>query len=220
MTKKTNFEPLRQARQQPPMHWMLRKGKNGDVESRLAALSWQAQKVGTDDIRDAISEFILDCESPIEKQMAVALFFAQWPVNSYTCSYSPVRYGTDFPCLMGKTWDHNSVEIPESLWETVIIAPQQVIGNYRADLLVLFVDRFYDQRSPIIKAVVECDGHDFHERTKEQAARDKKRDREMQAMGYHVFRFTGSEIFNNADKCAADVVSHLTSLRKLSEARA
>ncbi len=49
--------------------------------------------------------------------------------------------------------------------------------------------------------VIECDGHDFHERTKEQAQRDKKRDRELQAAGYKVFRFTGSEIWRSRGEC-------------------
>lgn len=43
--------------------------------------------------------------------------------------------------------------------------------------------------------VVELDGHDFHERTKEQARRDKSRDRELQMLGCDVFRFTGSEVW-------------------------
>ena len=33
---------------------------------------------------------------------------------------------------------------------------------------------------------MECDGHDFHERTKEQASSDKKRDRSLQAAGFLV----------------------------------
>jgi very-short-patch-repair endonuclease len=49
---------------------------------------------------------------------------------------------------------------------------------------------------------VECDGHDFHERTKEQAARDKKRDRDLLSRGVTTIRFTGPEIYKNAEGCA------------------
>lgn len=56
------------------------------------------------------------------------------------------------------------------------------------------------------KMVVECDGHDYHERTKEQAASDKSRDRRLQAAGWLVFRFTGSEIFRDARACADEVL--------------
>jgi len=54
--------------------------------------------------------------------------------------------------------------------------------------------------------VAECDGHDFHETTKEQARRDRSRDREMQAAGFKIFRFTGSEIWKDPCKCADSVL--------------
>ena len=54
--------------------------------------------------------------------------------------------------------------------------------------------------------VVECDGHDFHEKTKEQAKRDKQRDRDLAAKGHLVIRFTGSEIFKDPERCAREVV--------------
>lgn len=47
------------------------------------------------------------------------------------------------------------------------------------------------------KLAVEVDGHDFHERTKEQAERDRSRDRAMIADGWTVLRFTGREVFRN-----------------------
>jgi hypothetical protein len=53
---------------------------------------------------------------------------------------------------------------------------------------------------------VECDGHDFHERSKEQARRDKARDRALQATGYTVLRFTGSEIYADPAGVAAEIV--------------
>ena len=52
------------------------------------------------------------------------------------------------------------------------------------------------------RLAVECDGHDFHERTKEQAARDRSRDRELQDAGVTIYRFTGSEIHNDPIGCA------------------
>jgi hypothetical protein len=59
--------------------------------------------------------------------------------------------------------------------------------------------------NPDLKVVVECDGHEFHERTKEQARADKSRDRELTAMGYTVLHFTGSEIHADPWKCAREV---------------
>ncbi|MEK6650429.1 MAG: hypothetical protein AABY75_05595 [Bacteroidota bacterium] len=53
-----------------------------------------------------------------------------------------------------------------------------------------------------LKIAVFCDGHDYHERTKEQAARDRRIDRELQDRGVVVMRFTGSEIYKDAHGCA------------------
>lgn len=53
--------------------------------------------------------------------------------------------------------------------------------------------------------LIECDGHDFHERTKEQARKDRSRDRRIQRRGSYVLRFTGSEIWANPAKGAEEV---------------
>lgn len=52
---------------------------------------------------------------------------------------------------------------------------------------------------------IECDGHDYHERTKEQAARDKSRDRTLVRDGWRVLRFTGSEIHNYPRECVEEI---------------
>jgi very-short-patch-repair endonuclease len=59
---------------------------------------------------------------------------------------------------------------------------------------------------------IECDGHEWHERTKQQASSDRARDRELLAMGIMVARFTGSDIFNYEERCAAEVLTILESL--------
>ncbi|MBE7157819.1 MAG: DUF559 domain-containing protein [Rhodospirillales bacterium] len=56
------------------------------------------------------------------------------------------------------------------------------------------------------RLVVECDGHEFHERTKEQAARDKQRDRFLFNAEYPVMRFTGSEIVAGPLRCAQSIM--------------
>lgn len=47
----------------------------------------------------------------------------------------------------------------------------------------------------------------YHEKTKEQAKRDKARDRYFQSLGLIVLRYTGSEIYKNPLKCALDALS-------------
>ncbi|MCP5810307.1 endonuclease domain-containing protein, partial [Klebsiella pneumoniae] len=56
--------------------------------------------------------------------------------------------------------------------------------------------------------LVECDGHNFHERTPEQAKRDRSRDRDLAFQGYRLLRFTGREIYHDADGCAREILRH------------
>lgn len=59
-----------------------------------------------------------------------------------------------------------------------------------------------------VKCFVECDGHDFHERTKAQARRDRSRDRYLQAIA-PVLRFTGQELWEDSERCWQETVECL-----------
>ena len=56
------------------------------------------------------------------------------------------------------------------------------------------------------KLVIECDGHEFHEKTKEQVEKNNQRDYNLKMSGYDVIHFSGSQIFNNPYKCVSDVL--------------
>lgn len=88
---------------------------------------------------------------------------------------------------------------------TVVRVYTQVqLDKYRADLFVEWTTTGF--QGAIRRAVVECDGHEFHERTKEQARHDRRRDRDVQGFGLPVLRFTGSEIYANAVGCGKQVL--------------
>lgn len=93
-----------------------------------------------------------------------------------------------------------------------LIIPQFSIGRYRADFLVIGRDWYgqEDMQGSIVTAVVECDGHEFHDRTKAQVARDKARDREITAAGLPVFRFAGSELWADPCACADQIWSFIS----------
>lgn len=76
---------------------------------------------------------------------------------------------------------------------------QKGIGKYRADFEVELVG------TPI-KYIIECDGHEFHEKTKEQAKYDKQRERYFIKCGYRVLRYSGSEIYNDFHKIIDELV--------------
>ncbi len=54
--------------------------------------------------------------------------------------------------------------------------------------------------------IVELDGHEFHERTPEQAERDRSRDRWFAAQDLRLVRFTGREIWRDVHTCVAEAL--------------
>lgn len=154
------------------------------------------------------------CESPIEKQMALALWVCGNAITGTEVEIDVTVY---------------TQKIPEPY--QLIIKPQTKIGEYRVDFLLQYRTIFPKiENQKIIRdfesckqLIIECDGHEFHEKTKEQSKRDKERDRLMQSMGYLVFRYTGSEIWNDAFKCASESIRAIIDsteedARKVSEA--
>jgi very-short-patch-repair endonuclease len=81
------------------------------------------------------------------------------------------------------------------------VLSQKKIGAYTVDFY-LFAKTAC---SGPLRIVIECDGHDFHERTKQQAAHDRRKDRWLQSQGFIVMRYTGSEIWADAVGCARQV---------------
>lgn len=90
--------------------------------------------------------------------------------------------------------------IERKLWDALDnqirteITPQFHIGKYRIDFVI--------ER---LKIAIELDGHDYH-KTKEQRTYDASRERFLQRQGWQVVRFTGSEIWRNAKKCADEIL--------------
>jgi hypothetical protein len=76
------------------------------------------------------------------------------------------------------------------------------IGPYEIDFLILYRD-FNKALHPI---AVECDGHEFHEKTKQKARYDKRRDRYVALHGIVMFRFTGAEIWRDSVMCAEELL--------------
>jgi very-short-patch-repair endonuclease len=95
----------------------------------------------------------------------------------------------------------------------IIIVPQaEIEGVGRVDFLIRAYATCEREMEPGLKPgwrnlIIECDGHDFHERTKEQAAKDRSRDRASTLTGYEVFRFTGAELWRDPLGCAKQVAA-------------
>lgn len=70
-------------------------------------------------------------------------------------------------------------------------------GKYRID--------FADEAN---KIGIELDGHEFHS-SKEQFTKDRQRQRDLEAEGWRIIRFSGSEVHADAGQCVTELQSWL-----------
>jgi very-short-patch-repair endonuclease len=100
-----------------------------------------------------------------------------------------------------------------SLVQDFTLEPQHEVetpaGQFRIDLLARGL-----VNGCLLCLAVECDGHAYHDRTKEQAARDRQRDCALKLAGYEVVRFAGSEILDDPEECALEVFRQMLALAR------
>ncbi len=158
-----------------------------DVKHRIDEFAEQVRRRAEESYLHSVDVMSSRCESPIEILLVAAIVAeaGHWPVKCFFYG----KYGRHF------------------FSNTANVNAQIEIGPYRADFLI---EASLDGGRPSLRLDVECDGHDFHERTKEQAARDRQRDRWMQAHDIAVMRFTGSEIWKDPIDCADQILAFVT----------
>jgi len=129
------------------------------------------------------------CESPIETGLGVGLVSMHLLNKHFRFAAMP------------------SASI-ETEWSAIIYI-QPPAGDYRLDFAIHLTAQS-GGRSLNQWFAIECDGHDFHEKTKEQAQRDKARDRYLTAEGFKILRFTGAEIYADVNKCITEIYFAVT----------
>jgi very-short-patch-repair endonuclease len=129
-----------------------------------------------------IEDSLIKCESPIEQALAIEM------ASKDFCNFTYFHAGRIDVIAV-----ENQTEI-------------DACGNkYRPDFLIPVVYKTKD-REVYKTFIVECDGHDYHEKTKKQIMKNNKRERDFKAAGYEVIRFSGSEIFESPHKCVRDLM--------------
>ena len=139
-------------------------------------------------------QLVRDCESPIEQMLLVALEFMR-PDLMFIQPQADIIWYKDFPdqtpykfradFVVGLDW---TLLTPE--WEYAARGGWWDSGEAYPSL-------------PFF--AIECDGRDYHNQH-EAIERDKQRDRIFASRGMPVLRFTGSEIYNDTEGCAKQVV--------------
>jgi very-short-patch-repair endonuclease len=128
------------------------------------------------------------CESPIECLLLSELAFLKSPASD-ALPFNLIGNSRGNTCLSS---------------QFLTITPQSQVGRYRIDFDVSF-DPLEASCGGEFHVYIECDGHEYHERTKEQAARDRRKDRMFAAYHAPLLRFTGAEIVNDLNGCVEEI---------------
>ena len=131
-------------------------------------------------------ESLYDCESPIEQLMA----FEIDDVCQYFSASPPI----------------SNIDLLGISKQTPIKVGKK---TYRADFTIDLA--FYHNGIPkqLLKLDIECDGHEFHHKTKEQVDYDNERTRAIQSAGYDVLHFSGSEIYRKPFGCGQEIKKYI-----------
>lgn len=132
-----------------------------------------------------VSELEAVCESPIEVLLGAA-FMVGLRLGNYNKFFGFCSQEEE-----GKKHDHHCLVMAQYKWKA-----------YRIDWVIkdIKANQYF---------FIECDGHEFHERTKEQAERDRSKDRAIQQSGIPILRFTGREIYRDPCKCVTEILNFM-----------
>ena len=146
------------------------------------------------------------CDMSVNKRKPENLMF----INLFGIDYSECRSPIEIIFLLA----YNLIRCDEG-FPDVPIYPQYEIcvgkKKYIADFAFIAED---SSEATLVhddfKLVIECDGHDFHEKTKDQVTHDNEREYDLKMAGYEVLRFSGSQIYNKPFKCARQTYDYIT----------
>lgn len=99
-------------------------------------------------------------------------------------------------------------------WDIKFSTQEKVKVNGHTYILDLYFEE--DAENPI-KIAVECDGHAFHEKTKEQVAYRNQRDMELKSNGIDILHCSGSQIYKEPFGVAFDIINYVN--RQISDKR-
>lgn len=167
--------------------------------------------------------------------------------STYDLIESPSERTMLVALLISGFWRFSGIEVPKAglktldVWDgppfnMLRVWPQAEIAEHRVDFFVQLQRDELDERvkvaatvlgaqgheypinrTKLAQIVVECDGHLFHEKTKEQASKDKARDRDIQSQGFTLYRFPGSDIYKDPFGCAKEVLDNLEKTLRFEE---
>lgn len=149
-----------------------------------------------------MDEYMAVCDSPIE-QIALAAFIVGWGFMLGTDSQLTDIANVAICCGISR-YRLGLISCPRDDARTFLFVQADVAKESR----VYRLDFAYSP-GPDRKLALELDGDDYHERTADQAERDKSRDRRLQRAGWQVLRFTGREVCRDPNLLLDELAKHL-----------
>lgn len=98
-------------------------------------------------------------------------------------------------------------QVNDDYWIIPQFKNASITGYYKVDFMILGPDNH-----PLI--AIEINGHNFHEKTKEQVRKDKERERFITKNVTKFLRFSGSEVFKNPSKAVNEVLSLIDKIKE------
>lgn len=124
------------------------------------------------------NECLFVLQSPLERQLYLEL------------SKTYIKFQTQFAL----NWNGENISIEGKKYGNKN-------NNFKEVLTI--VDFYIEKRQT--RLCVYTDGHTYHERTEEQAQRDRNIDRKLQELGFQVLRYTGKDVNENMGKIINDI---------------
>ena len=148
-------------------------------------------------VKNNVEQVYEKCESPIETMFfaAVVTHFAIRDPLGLLLSPHPKSPETKLYKMLPPLWDtlHLGLQIP--------MAPFEDLPAIRPDGTAWIPSKGG-------AVFIECDGYEFHS-SKDRFVADRIRDRKLQAQGFSVLRFSGSEIHADVLGTAASFLGYL-----------
>jgi hypothetical protein len=138
-------------------------------------------------------EFCKDCAYKMTHDCVTCLFELQSPLER-RLFLELRRAHIYFKVQYGLNWQGQQVWVADKAYD-------HPTNNFK-DVLTI-VDFYIEKHG--IKLCVYTDGHTYHERTEEQAQRDRNIDRKLQELGFQVLRYTGKDVQENPDGIINDI---------------
>lgn len=110
------------------------------------------------------------------------------------------------PMSVNVVCDCDKLNFSESFYpdETIMFGTCKLWNSKIDNLEPDFIIEIADENST--RFVIEIDGFEYHDRTKELAAKDKQKDRFYLSRGYIPIRFAGTEVYKDPLSCVRETM--------------